>query len=194
MRGSNSAYEKTKVRQWEEVNLCYNQVQDTNQVKVQGIIDPKPPSRCLPSTQLLTSISSTSPRWSWACPLKCYVSLFKVRLGRGAPYGDFLISNTSRCAVYSLSIIKLIFPLSLRASFFMYPFGIECDPKSKRSSPSSWKSTRQEEFLPSSDRNAKLSQAKPSVLYPFASLQQRIKPGFNVSIAEADYNILSELQ
>ena len=31
-----------------------------------------------------------------------YVSLFKVRLGRGAPYGDFLISNTSRCAVYSL--------------------------------------------------------------------------------------------
>ena len=102
MRGSNSAYEKTKVRQWEEVNLCYNQVQDTNQVKVQGIIDPKPPSRCLPSTQLLTSISSTSPRWSWACPLKCYVSLFKVRLGRGAPYGDFLISNTSRCAVYSL--------------------------------------------------------------------------------------------
>ena len=31
-----------------------------------------------------------------------YVSLFKVILGRGAPYGDFLISNTSRCAVYSL--------------------------------------------------------------------------------------------
>ena len=31
-----------------------------------------------------------------------YVSLFKVILGRGAPHGDFLISNTSRCAVYSL--------------------------------------------------------------------------------------------
>ena len=38
-----------------------------------------------------------------------YVSLFKVRLGRGAPYGDFLISYTSVCCTL---IIKLFFPLS----------------------------------------------------------------------------------
>ena len=31
-----------------------------------------------------------------------HVSLFKVRWGRGAPYGDFLINNTSKCAVNSL--------------------------------------------------------------------------------------------
>ena len=164
-------------------------------MEVQGLNDAEPHSMCpLPSPSLIEDLGCS---WLEAERLNVsfgvYVSLFKVRLGRGAPCGDFPINNTST-EVCSSFIIKLIFPLSLRASFFMYPFGIECDPKSKRSSPSSWKSTRQEEFLPSSDRNAKLSQAKPSVLYPFASLQQRIKPGFNVSIAEADYNILSELQ
>ena len=104
MRGSNSAYEKTKVRQWEEVKFCYNQGQGTNQMQVQGTKWSKTTFQVSTQYPVVDKYFLYLSQMKLNMSSQVYVSLFKVILGRGAPYGDFLISkcNTSRCAVYSL--------------------------------------------------------------------------------------------